>query len=61
MHQVLHDTNNVTDSGCHCVSADHSSRVVGSGSVASSSELLLGPVFEITAATEKSGNGFGRG
>ena len=37
--QVLHDTNNVTDSGCHCVSADHSSMVVGS--VASSSELLL--------------------
>ena len=31
---------NVTDSGCHCVSADHSSRVVGSGSVASSSELF---------------------
>ena len=26
MYQVLHDTNNVTDSGCHCVSADHSSR-----------------------------------
>ena len=39
MDQVLHDTNNVTDSGSHCVSADHSSRVVGS--VASSSELLL--------------------
>ena len=34
MYQVLHDTNNVTDSGCHCVSADHSSRVVGSDSVA---------------------------
>ena len=46
MYQVLHDTNNVTDSGCHCVGADHSSRVVGSDSVASSSELLLGPVFE---------------
>ena len=41
---MRHDTNNVTDNGCHCVSADHSSRVVGS--VASSSELLLGPVFE---------------
>ena len=61
MYQVLHDTNNVTDSGCHCVSADHSSRVVGSDSVASSSELLLGPVFETKAATSKSGNGFGRG
>ena len=33
MYQVLHDTNSVTDSGCHCVSADHSSRVVGSDSV----------------------------
>ena len=30
MYQVLHDTNNVTDNGCHCVSADHSSTVVGS-------------------------------
>ena len=62
MYQVLHDTkvtNNVTDSGCHCVSADHSSRVVGSDSVASSSELLLGPVFETKAATSKSGNGVG--
>ena len=39
MDQVLHDINNVTDSGCHCVSADQSSRVVGS--VASSSKLLL--------------------
>ena len=39
MDQVLHDTNNMTDSGCHCVSGDHSSRVVGS--VASSSEMLL--------------------
>ena len=59
MYQVLHDTNNVTDSGCHCVSADHSSRprVVGSDIVASSSELLLGPVFETKAATSKSGNG----
>ena len=51
MYQVLHDTNNVTDSGCHCVSADQSSRAVGSGSVASTSSselsLLLGPVFEI--------------
>ena len=36
MYQVLHDTNNVTDSGCHCISVDHSSRVVGS--VASSSD-----------------------
>ena len=36
---LITDTNNVTDSGCHCVSADHSSMVVGS--VASSSELLL--------------------
>ncbi len=52
----------MTDSGCHCVSADHSSRVVGSDSVASSSELLLlGPVFETKAATSKSGNGVGRG
>ena len=50
---------NVTDSGCHCVTADHSSRVVGS--VDSSSELLLGPVFETKAATSKSGNGVGRG
>ena len=61
MCQVLHDTN-MTDSGCHCVSADHSSRVVGS--VASSSKLLLtvlGPVFESKAATSKSGNGVGRG
>ena len=67
MYQVLHDTNNVTvrDSGCHCVSADHSSRVVGSDTVtdsgASNLELLLGPVFEIKAATSKSGNGVGRG
>ena len=38
MYQVLHDTNNVTDSSCHCVSADHSSRAVGS--VASNSELF---------------------
>ena len=48
MYQVLHDTNNVTDSGCHCVSADHSSRVVGTVASTSSSELLtvlLGPVF----------------
>ena len=40
------------------------SRVVGSGSVASSSELfrlLLGPVFEIKARTSKAGNGVGRG
>ena len=52
----------MTDSGCHCVSADHSSRIVGSDSVASSSELLLlGPVFETKAATSKSGNGVGRG
>ena len=31
MYQVLHDTNNVTDSGCHwhCVRADHSSRDQG--------------------------------
>ena len=45
MYQVVHDTNNVTDIGCHCVSADHSSRVVGSDSVASRPELcavLLG-------------------
>ena len=40
MYQVLHDTNNVSDSGCHCVSADHSSMGVGSGSDASSSELF---------------------
>ena len=40
MYQVLHDTNNVTDSGYHCVSANHSSRVVGSGSVASISKLF---------------------
>ena len=63
MYQALHDTNNVTDSGCHCVSADHSSRVVGSdsvGTVASSSEVLLGPVFETKAAISKSGNGVGR-
>ena len=63
MYQVLHDTNNVTDSGCHCVSADHSSRVVGS--VGSNSELLtvfyLGPVFETKAATSLLGNGVGRG
>ena len=46
---MRHDTDNVTDSGCHCISADHSSRrtrVRVVGSVASSSELLLGPVFE---------------
>ena len=48
---MRHDTDNVTDSGCHCVSADHSSRrtrVRVVGSVASSLELLLGlgPVFE---------------
>ena len=41
MYQVLHDTNNVTDSGCHCVSADQSSRAVGSGSVASTSSSEL--------------------
>ena len=29
MYQVLHDTNNVTDSCCHCVSADHSSSLQG--------------------------------
>ena len=29
MYQVLHDTNNVTDSGCHCVSAGHSSSLQG--------------------------------
>ena len=46
MYQVLHDTNNVTDRGCHrhCVGADHSSRDQGcwrgTGSVASSSELF---------------------
>ena len=46
---MRHDTDNVTDSGCHCISADHSSRrtsVRVVGSVASSSELLLGSVFE---------------
>ena len=43
---MRHDTDNVTDSGCHCISADRSSRVRVVGSVASSSELLLGPVFE---------------
>ena len=37
---IIHDINNVTDSGCHCVSAKHSARDVGSGSVASSSELF---------------------
>ena len=72
MYQVLHDTNNVTDSRSHGVSVTvpithPASRVVGSssGSVASSSELfrllLLGPVFEIKAGTSKSGNGVGRG
>ena len=69
MYQALHNTNNVTDSGCHCVSADHSSRAVGSDSVASSSTsssellllvLVLGPVFETKAATSKSGNWVGR-
>ena len=66
MYQVLHDTNNVTDSGCHCVSADQSSRAVGSGSVASTSTselftvVMLGPVFEIKAAISKAGNGVGR-
>ena len=42
---MSHDTNNVTDSGCHCVSADHSSRVVGSGTVllqVQNCSLLLG-------------------
>ena len=48
MYQVLHDTNNVTDSGCHCVSADHSSRVVGS--VASSSELLFRAMGSVVAS-----------
>ena len=67
MYQVLHDTNNVTDtdSGCHCVSADHSSRVVGSAVAVllhvQNCPLLLGPVFEIKAATSKSGKGVGRG
>ena len=47
MYQVLHDTNsnNVTDSGCHCVSAIQSSRVVGSDSVASSSAELFTVVW----------------
>ena len=36
-------------------------RVVGSDSVASSSKLLLGPLFETKAATSKSGDGVGRG
>ena len=44
MYQVLHDTNDVTDSGCHVtvsVPITHpASRVVGSGSDASSSELF---------------------
>ena len=62
MYQVLHDTNNVTDSGCHCVGADHSSRVVLAVLLqVQKSELLLGPVFETKAATLKSGNGVGRG
>ncbi len=69
MYQVLHDTNNVTDSGCHSVSAVHSCRVVapvGPLAVAvllqvQNCSLLLGPVFEIKAATSKSGNGVGRG
>ena len=61
MYQVLHDTNNATDSGCHCVSADHSSRDVALLAVAvlihvQKCSLLLGPVFEIKAATSKSGN-----
>ena len=68
MYQVLHDTNNVTDSGCHCGSADQSSKAVGIGSVASTSTstselftvVMLGPVFEIKAAISKSGNGVGR-
>ena len=41
MYQVLQDTNNVTDSGCHCVSADQSSSAVGIGSVASTSSSEL--------------------
>ena len=62
MYQVLHDTNNVTDSGCHCVGADHSSRVVLAVLLqVQKSELLLGPVYETKAATSKSGNGVGRG
>ena len=70
MYQVLHDTNNVTDSGCHCVSADHSSRDQGcwrgTGSVAvllqlqvQNCSLLLGIILD-KAATSKSGNGVGR-
>ena len=45
---MRHDTDNVTDSGCHCISADHSSRVrvVGSQCCFKFTELLLGPVFE---------------
>ena len=58
MYQVLHDTNNVTDSGCHSVSAVHSCRVVapvGPLAVAvllqvQNCSLLLDPVFEIKAA-----------
>ena len=68
MYQVLHDTNNVTDSGCHCVSADHSSSLQPPGLLAvavllqvQNCLLLLGPVFEIKAGTSKSGNGVGRG
>ena len=66
MYQVFHDTNDVTDSGCPCVSADHSSRVVGSEwqwllLQVQNCSLLLGPVFEIKAVTSKSGNGVGRG
>ena len=46
-------------SECNVSHAGIALRVVGS--VASSSELLLGPVFETKQPTSKSGNGVGRG
>ena len=53
MYQVLHDTNNVTESGCHCVSADHSSSLQGCWQWQCTEccfkfrTVYWGPVFEI--------------
>ena len=66
MYQVLHDTNDVTDSGCHCL-CQCRSHIQPPGLLAvavmlqvQNCLLLLGPVFEIKAGTSKSGNGVGR-
>ena len=72
MYQVLHDinSNNVTDSGRHCVCVSVEKSVPGLfavtvGNVASNSELLVkhvvtaNSIFRYKSATSKSGNGVG--